>query len=294
MTYQFLPEEFKFTPSHYKNLYATPAANLHFLMSKSAPTKEITYSIKLNPSNSPTPPTAGSSSGGTTNGNNNTIPPAATAAATPLNRANRTLTPLRLKPQTRLLRRRRTHSQINLFTAMFHSPSAEIFVPCLAGYIRQEIYVNQYSPSGFDKPDFTVSDLTTPTLKKIKNFLNIFIEKNLIPQCMVAGVIYLDRIKSKVKLNYLNWKRLLLVVFIVAEKTLVDEIIWNTDYQGIIKTDLKVINRLEKIFLKEIEYHLAVSTAEYGNYYFSILSLVDQKEEDQNEKRDTKKNYSFG
>jgi len=184
---------------------------------------------------------------------------------------------------------------------MFQSPAKEVFLPCLARYLAYEISSNEYIPSVFDKPtdEVPINPASfVPSDKKILRFLNQFVERDVATQCMVVGMIYLGRIRNKVTLNGLNWQRLLLIAFIIAEKSIVDAEIWNEDYAGIIESiDLSEILRIEKLFLKEIHYNLSLTTSEYGVYCFSLLSLKDEDQDEQkrnNKNNNQKKNVSFG
>jgi len=158
-------------------------------------------------------------------------------------------------------------------SCLFDAPAAHIILPCLAKFIQQELLRNPHGESAFEKPGATPYDAEAPSIFEILSFLKKFHRIGKLTQCLIVGMAYLDRIKEKVKLHPLNWHRLLLVIFIVAEKSLVDEEIWNEDYLGIVDEILTdEINQLERQFLIEIQYQLALKTSDYGKYYFTLMN----------------------
>jgi len=266
VSYHFLPEELQFSSSATNTVYSKINQNsvtqLHKKQKEINRTQSLDYSYIISLSN---------------------------REAEPLYPVAITRTPI-------VHRRRKSFGTTPLETntpsapTMFQSPAKDVFIPCLARYLAYEISSNEYSPSVFDKPTDEVPVNTTacvPTVKKLLRFLNRFIEKDVATQCMVVGMIYLGRIRNKVTLNGLNWQRLILIAFIIAEKNIVDAEIWNEDYAGILDIDLAEILRIEKLFLKEIHYNLSLTTSEYGVYCFSLLSLKDEEQEDE-QKRNIK------
>jgi len=277
MSYHFLPAELQFSSSDTNTVYSkinqSSVSQLHKKQKEINRTQSLDYSYIISLSN---------------------------REAEPLYPVAITRTPI-------VHRRRKSFGTTQLPTTgtpsaptMFQSPAKEVFLPCLARYLAYEISSNVYSPSVFDKPtdEVPVNTTNVPTVKKLLRFLNRFIEKDVATQCMVVGMIYLGRIRNKVTLNGLNWQRLILIAFIIAEKSIVDAEIWNEDYTGILDIDLSEILRIEKLFLKEIHYNLSITTSEYGVYCFSLLSLKDEEQEDEQKRNlknnNQKKNVSFG
>jgi hypothetical protein len=108
----------------------------------------------------------------------------------------------------------------------------------------------------------------------------------------LIALIYLERLmmRTGVLMNSTNWRRLILVSFIVASKIWDDDSLENEHFPKAMKdVTIKEINAFEKAFLDLIGYDLAVSGPEYAKYYFLMKSLAQKNGVETN---CAEKNYS--
>lgn len=181
----------------------------------------------------------------------------------------------------------------DLTNCLFHEPTAKVLIPCFARLVLQELTMNCCESSIFDGPPQEYwNSGGNPSIFDMIQFLHRFHRKGLTTHCIVAVTAYLARIKESVKLSYRNWRRLLLVAFIIAEKSIVDARIWNEDYHGIVDIDLKELLKLEKGFLKVIQFHLTLSMSDYAKFYFALVSLQGRSDNTQKLKKTHKRNSS--
>jgi len=123
----------------------------------------------------------------------------------------------------------------------------------------------------------------------LKIFLTqIFNCKDLSVECAVTTAAYIDRLKmiSQVKLLSSTWRRICFISVLEADKVLRDKLVWNEDYKDIhVGIDLDVIRKLERAFLRYIEYSLTLSQVDYASYKFDLLTLRENQSDSSFEKR---------
>jgi len=90
---------------------------------------------------------------------------------------------------------------------------------------------------------------------------------------------YVDKLRkiSDIKLNRMNWKRVCFISILEADKVLRDKLVWNEDYKDLIPgIDLNLMKKLERAFLKYIEFSLTLTQTDYVIYLLELLSLRQQ------------------
>jgi len=98
----------------------------------------------------------------------------------------------------------------------------------------------------------------------------------------VTTVAYVDQLHqvSGIKLNQTNWRKLCFISILEADKVLRDKLVWNEDYKDLISDiDLFELRKMERAFLKYIEFNLTLSQSHYARYYFDLLSLREPGEQ---------------
>jgi len=155
--------------------------------------------------------------------------------------------------------------------------SVKVMMQCLSRAVWYEIRDNEFD-FGTNVDVFCEDNHTfIPSMKTIENFFScIFNTKSLSIECAVTAVAYVDRLKkiSGIKLNRKNWKRISFIAVLEADKVLRDKLVWNEDYKDIIPgIDLNLLRRLERAFLKYIEFSLTLSQSDYTVYLLDLLSL---------------------
>ena len=101
-------------------------------------------------------------------------------------------------------------------------------------------------------------------------------------QCGVQcrELIYIERLmeKSGVELLADNWRPILLCGLLLASKVWQDVNPWNIEFANVLSDfSLDSINRLERTFLKHLQYSLNISGKVYARYYFALRSLAEKR-----------------
>jgi len=92
------------------------------------------------------------------------------------------------------------------------------------------------------------------------------------------AVAYVDRLffETGITFDKSNWRPILFISILTASKVWEDTDVWNADYAYIFQgLTVESINRLERVFLCKINYHLTLSSSEYTKYYFELRTLAN-------------------
>jgi len=178
-------------------------------------------------------------------------------------------------------RKNRTGQSISLDMKAVQEPiSASLMVICLCKAVYHEMESNG-EDRGLQVDVFWDDVRDFPTLDSVeKFFMRIFTSKDLSTECAVTAVAYVDRLHqvSGIKLNQSNWRKISFISILEADKVLRDKLVWNEDYKDLISDiDLFELRKLERAFLKYIEFHLTLSQSDYAKYYFDLISLRDSE-----------------
>jgi len=114
--------------------------------------------------------------------------------------------------------------------------------------------------------------------KEVEIFLKRVLTKldiNIV--CGVMAMVYLDRMRRKnLPLLIHNWRRLVFVSILMAEKAYEDTAIWNVDYSDAFpEFKLRELNRMEIEYLKKIDYKLMIKSSEYERCYFQLTTFPE-------------------
>ena len=93
----------------------------------------------------------------------------------------------------------------------------------------------------------------------------------------ILCLIYVERFlnKSKMLMNYANWKRLTLISLLLASKIWDDDSLENVHFPQVMSDiTLKEITSLEAVFLNLIDFNLVIRGAEYAKYYFILKTFA--------------------
>lgn len=104
---------------------------------------------------------------------------------------------------------------------------------------------------------------------------------NFRPECCIICLIYVNRLIAftEIPLQSTNWRPLVLVSLLVAQKVWDDRYLSNADFAFIypfFMTDQ--LNKLEKKFLELIQYNVTVKSSLYAKYYFELRALFKDNE----------------
>jgi len=178
--------------------------------------------------------------------------------------------------------RRQKASSISLLATDGVTVSVDVMMQCLSRAVWYEIRDNEFD-FGVHVDVFCEDSHTfIPSMKTIeKFFFCIFDKKSLSIECAVTAVAYVDKLRkiSGIKLNRKNWKRICFIAVLEADKVLRDKLVWNEDYKDIIPgIDLNLLRKLERAFLKYIEFSLTLSQSDYTIYLLDLLSLRNKEQ----------------
>jgi len=139
---------------------------------------------------------------------------------------------------------------------------------------QEKLRKSKIAPSIFNEHDLDISH----TFEEICEFIQkIFDKRRLQPESGVVALIYLNRTRHRIT-SY-NWKRLVLVSFILSNKEAEDVYsVWNVRFVGFIPSlPVFEINVLELEFLQHINYRLHIETTEYYHYYHQLQLLIPER-----------------
>ena len=117
------------------------------------------------------------------------------------------------------------------------------------------------------------------SFKEIYNFIHtLFRRAQVEPECLIAGVVYLEHFLSKcpnIHFTLHTWKRLVFVAIMVASKAW-DDISCSTrsfvrcsDNQ-FTKSEL---SQMELLFLTQLDFRLYLSSTDYRNAYYDLKKI---------------------
>jgi len=183
-----------------------------------------------------------------------------------------------IKPLAKSRRSDRPRNAFSLDMAKDPDPSvtAVVMVRCLSRAVFYDVKSNDLDRG--THVDVFVEEVTGfPTNQLVESFfVKIFTSKDLSAECAVTTAAYIDQLNvvSGIKLNQTNWRRICFISVLEADKVLRDKLVWNEDYKDLIPDiDLFELRKLERAFLKYIEFNLTLSQSDYAKYYFDLLSL---------------------
>mmetsp|Transcript_5435 Transcript_5435/g.6185 ORF Transcript_5435/g.6185 Transcript_5435/m.6185 type:complete len:121 (+) Transcript_5435:105-467(+) len=95
----------------------------------------------------------------------------------------------------------------------------------------------------------------------------------------LMALVYIERFMNHtgMLLNHWNWRRIVLIVLLIASKVWDDDSLENIHFPQVMPDiTLKEVNALEKIFLELTDYRLHIRGAEYAKYYFILQTIQNE------------------
>jgi len=158
----------------------------------------------------------------------------------------------------------------------------KVILKCLSRAVWYEIKSNERDQGTMVDVFNDESYTTLPPMSIIENFFTqIFRCKDLSTECAVTAGAYIDKLKtiSGIKLTPSNWRRICFIAVLEADKVLRDKLVWNEDYKDIhLGIDIDLLRKLERAFLKYIEFSLTLTQADYTMFLLELLSLREKQE----------------
>jgi len=126
------------------------------------------------------------------------------------------------------------------------------------------------------------NNFTEPTVVEIYDFMvTLFKRAELSSECSIVSLIYVERLmqRSHVPLTPTTWRVIVLCGLLLASKVWQDYSSWNVEFSVIYpQYSLKAINRLERLFVANIQWNLGIKSSEYAKYYFGLRSMTEKRE----------------
>jgi len=139
-------------------------------------------------------------------------------------------------------------------------------------YFCEDKYIIENPESG---APFTI---LPPTKENIAEFIGaLYDSAQFSPECCIVCIIYITRILSEIKgitLHASNWRPLVLIGILIAQKVWDDRYLSNGDFAFIYPFFSKSeINILEQKFLQLIQYQVTVKASGYMNFYYDLRAF---------------------
>jgi len=121
-----------------------------------------------------------------------------------------------------------------------------------------------------------------PNVDDVIRFLrNVMDKMQLTTECIVIGLIYLEKVMltGKIEIRDFNWKPLVFTATLLASKFWEDIIWYNIDFVEKLQIySLQSINRLESEFLSLCGYNIYVSAEKYEAYQKQVRDIQFAKD----------------
>jgi hypothetical protein len=108
---------------------------------------------------------------------------------------------------------------------------------------------------------------------------NIIITGKMEKEAVVICLIYIERliIKEEYQVTSCNWRVLVFIALILANKIWDDESFENENFsKAFPQFSTSEINQLESVFLKVIDYELYIKSSDYAKYYYILRSFAEK------------------
>lgn len=142
-------------------------------------------------------------------------------------------------------------------------------------YFSEDKYITEY-PLQFDDTKKEATS-NTPSLDDISEFIEaLFNCAQFSIECCILSLIYINRViaLTGLSINPKNWRPLILVSLMIAQKVWDDKYLCNADFAYIYPFfDTTQLNMLEMKFLEMIQYNVYVKMSLYTKYYFELKTL---------------------
>uniref|UniRef100_A0A6B2LEQ6 Cyclin-like domain-containing protein n=1 Tax=Arcella intermedia TaxID=1963864 RepID=A0A6B2LEQ6_9EUKA len=115
----------------------------------------------------------------------------------------------------------------------------------------------------------------------IHDFLSrIFHHRKLSAECGVVAVVYIDRLLAdpQLEVTAANWCLVVFVALLLAHKVWAEYAVWNEDFVKVFPKGkwltVDVVRKIEREFLKRINFNLNVKPSVYSRYYFELRTFA--------------------
>mmetsp|Transcript_13228 Transcript_13228/g.24778 ORF Transcript_13228/g.24778 Transcript_13228/m.24778 type:complete len:606 (-) Transcript_13228:2204-4021(-) len=110
---------------------------------------------------------------------------------------------------------------------------------------------------------------------------NVILRSKMEKEASIICLVYLERliIRAGLRINSLNWKRLLFTSLVLASKIWDDESFENKHFAQVFTMfTQEEINTMESVFLTILDYRLIVAGSDYANYYLILRTYAERQQ----------------
>jgi hypothetical protein len=122
--------------------------------------------------------------------------------------------------------------------------------------------------------------LEVPSERDVYKFCKkLLIHGNMQKEVSIVALIYIEKVilKTGLLMNELNWRRFLFTALVLASKVWDDQSFENVHFtKAFPDVSIKEINKLERLYLKCVDYQLNINGSEYAKYYFILRTISDK------------------
>jgi hypothetical protein len=114
-----------------------------------------------------------------------------------------------------------------------------------------------------------------PSVDEITYFVGSIVGVGeLAPQSCIMAIAYLSRIRPKLHIHLLNWRRVVLSSLILGCKVWEEHPVFNTDFNELFpEMSGKLLGQLEKHLLNLLRFNVGLTGSEYAKYYFELRDM---------------------
>ena len=122
-----------------------------------------------------------------------------------------------------------------------------------------------------------------PCFNEVSNYIRALCQSaRMGAEASVVALAYIERLVSSAAfpLHGGTWRRCCLAAWLLASKMWDDECLESPQYAALFGYCADDVNALEQSFVEAINYRLALSSAEYARYYYSLRSICQTTTDD--------------
>jgi len=178
---------------------------------------------------------------------------------------------------------------------VLHRPDVRQIIRCMAKAISLKVKESSANGNSIQKNDkishYIFEEQTycnsSPLLHKanlysgVYEFVSaVFSARHLSAECGVVAVAYMDRLLVGTKMHFheRNWRLIIFTALLLAHKVWAEHAVWNEDFVKIFPgcwLTIEAVHRIEREFLKRINYNLNIKPSVYTKYYFELRSFAN-------------------
>ncbi|KEP60952.1 UNVERIFIED_CONTAM: cyclin, N-terminal domain-containing protein [Hammondia hammondi] len=188
-----------------------------------------------------------------------------------------------------------------MLTSTVSQPNVQKMITAVAAILQDQISVDMEKRAVEEKPEWRVFDEDAycdsnsgetamrasvakhqgeacPTVEEIRDFIGVLYEAaEYSPECNVLALLFINRLIafSGMPLRASNWRPLVFIALIVAQKVWDDQVLTNASFAYLYPFfTVEEVNKMEAAFLSLLHFEVVVKPSTYAKYYFELRSML--------------------